>query len=76
MDGVGMNQCPISGTPGTCCMLGTVSGDSVLLRAITEDIKRIKSYFLLYSGPNCSYLSTYIYQKCSTVQGNGLPEIY
>lgn len=30
---------------------------SKLLLAITENIKRIKSYFLLHSGPNCSYIS-------------------
>ena len=60
-------------------MLGRVSGSLELLLVITENIKRIKSYFPLYSGSNCSYISMQKLQhrlrKLSLFSWNLLTEI-
>lgn len=64
---------------GTHHMLGRVSGSLELLLVITENIKRIKSYFPLYSGSNCSYISMqklrYHLRKLSLFSWNLLTEI-
>lgn len=78
-DSVGINQGPTTGTLGTHHMLGRVSGSLELLLVITENIKRIKSYFPLYSGSNCSYISMQKLQhrlrKLSLFSWNLLTEI-
>ena len=78
-DSVGINQGPTTGTLGTHHMLGRVSGSLELLLVITENIKRIKSYFPLYSGSNCSYISMqklrYCLRKLSLFSWNLLTEI-